>query len=368
MKRHLKKGIMLLCLSLTIGGLTSCSSFFSGNEYTISDVTSKTDLDGNTIVTITFNEIGKDPLEFTIPKGMSGKDGVSILNVSSTLKDNYVTLTITYTDASISPTVITIPVVQGEAGKGITKVNIEKDEDGNDTIIFAYSDGTFSDKITIPKANDGVGISEISTKPSPDNTYVTITIKFTDSTKEPVEFNIANGRGVKSIVYDENKSTLTQYALVITYTDSDSEVIFIDKPLATTWHTGTVVPDKNDSLTGNVGDFYLNISSGFVYQLLSSGKWNPLFCMKSESSGEVEKYYTVTFDPNEGIWPDSTQKYKIVEEYNCIDLVDLKKPTKEGFKFTGWYTTIEDDVNSGHFTDLTPVTKDLTLFAHYSSL
>lgn len=369
MKRHLRKGIMFLTLALTLGGLTSCSSFFNGSEYTISDVTSKTDIDGNTIVTITFNESGKDPLTFTIPKGMSGKDGVSIKNVVSSIKDNVVTLTIVYTDASISPTVISIPVIQGEAGKGITNVDISEDEFGNKVVIFAYNDGTFSDSITIPKGQDGVGINDISTKASSDGTYTEITITFSDPDKKPVTFTVGNGRGVKSVIFSQEKSTITQYALVITYTDDYTETIMIDKPVATTWHTGTVSPDKNDSLSNAVtGDFYLNVSSGYVYQLNAKGVWDILFSMKGDSSTEQEKYYTVSFDPGEGIWPDATSKYKVVMKNTCIDLVDIKKPTKEGFKFSGWYTTLVEDVNAGHFTDLTPVTKDMTLYAHYSSL
>ena len=201
-----------LALLLTIGfslSLSSCTnSFFGGDpSLQIKDVTHVYDeKTGNTIVTITFQDEDTDPVVFVIPRGVSGKDGVSIKDVTSrmTTDGKSIELDISYSDGTIPDTVISVPVLQG---KGIKEVNVGKDDNGNTTIQFTYTDGTIGDVITIPKGDDGNGIASFDVL-GPDKDGVTdIKVTLTDGTVK--EFTVQNGKdgvSVSSVVYDEAKS------------------------------------------------------------------------------------------------------------------------------------------------------------------
>ena len=54
------------------------------------------------------------------------------------------------------------------------------------------------------------------------------------------------------------------------------------------------------------------------------------------------------------------------EVYESVsgDATAPSHPIIKGQLFKGWYTDIEN-INAGQFTDLTPVTKDLKLYARY---
>ena len=78
----------------------------------------------------------------------------------------------------------------------------------------------------------------------------------------------------------------------------------------------------------------------------------PVFAWKGET---LEEYWENTAKAL--VWPDG----------KTADLSLIKKPTLDGHVFEGWFTD-PDDVNSGQFTDLTPVTKDLTLKAKYRAI
>ena len=368
MKRF-KKGLLLTSLiSMTLlGSLTSCSAFFGDDGYLITNVTSRTDGEGNIIVTITFDSDEVEPLILTIPKGQVGEDGAGIQNIDYQMSEDgeSVNLIISYTDGR-SPTTINVPIVHGEDGKGIEGVTIDQTEDGNITIQFNYTDGTNSDTITIPKGEDGRGIEQIISEPLPGTNVSIITIHYTDETTS--SFQISNGVGIESVEYSEALSTSTTYALVINYDDGNSETIYLPKPEATRWYTGATNP--TDSF-GNNGDFYINLASGEVF-LKANSVWTPQFNIKG--SGEsTTQYYNVFFTlDSDANWVDEetfgTSTFTIrIEEGTTIPLENIPVPEKDGSTFLGWYTDL-NNVNAGQFTDLTPVTKDLTLLAKWSEI
>ena len=90
--------------------------------------------------------------------------------------------------------------------------------------------------------------------------------------------------------------------------------------------------------------------------------------MKADGSSSTDVYYDVTFDANGGKaivgGTEVTAWFTSVKEGKTIDLALLKSPVKEGYTFKGWYTDL-NNINAGQFTDLTPVTKDLNLYARY---
>ena len=368
MKKLFQKGILLL----TSFFLTSCSNpFFGGGEgSSISEVTHVyDDKSGNTIVTIRFVDEDLEPVTFVIPRGITGQDGNGIRNIKAepSMDNKSITLTISFTDPDKEDFVLEVPVFEG---KGVKQVDVGEDENGNTTIQFSYTDNTQGELITIPKGKDGTGIKSITATEPDTFGNITITITLDDEDETQTTFQIKNGAGVKTIIVDEEKSTQTEYVLEITYTTGETEYITFDKPRSTRWFYGALDPSSpNFSLSGALeGDFYLNKDNGNVYCLNTIGEWEYLFCMKADSSTSNNVYYNVFFDANGGKaivgGNEATVWFTSVKEGKTIDLALLQSPVKEGYTFKGWYTDL-DNINAGQFTDLTPVTKDLKLYARY---
>ena len=367
MKKLFQKGILLL----TSFFLTSCSNpFFGGGEgSSISEVTHVyDDKSGNTIVTIRFVDEDLEPVTFVIPRGITGQDGNGIRNIKAepSMDNKSITLTISFTDPDKEDFVLEVPVFEG---KGVKQVDVGEDENGNTTIQFSYTDNTQGELITIPKGKDGTGIKSITATEPDTFGNITITITLDDEDETQTTFQIKNGAGVKTISVDPTNTDDTKYALIIEYTDGFKETVTFDKPDSNRWYVGVSDPNTNLTLTNaHEGDFYLNKSNGNVYQLSVTGEWDYLFCMKADSSTSADVYYDVTFDANGGKaivgGTEVTAWFTSVKEGKTIDLALLKSPVKEGYTFKGWYTDL-NNINAGQFTDLTPVTKDLNLYARY---
>ena len=363
---------MFLGFSLCIAPLTSCSAFFGGDEFTITDTSVTTDAEtGDTIVTITFSGSDREPLTFRIPTVKNGSDGVGISDITSELHDGMVTLTIEYTDASIEPTIISIPVQKGEAGKGISNVIIGETEGGDKTLRFIYTDGTESELITIPKGLDGkngLGIASITNEPN-DNGNITVTIYFDDPSIPPQNFEVTNGVSILSVVYNEEMSDDDNYALNVIFSNGSQTTIYLPRPTSTRWYSGFSEPSGE---VGNQGDFYVNLNNGNTYYKLNDSTWEFVFCMKGDDSSTTTKYYQVKFnlgaDEFSGDYgPNSSIIYN-VQENNYLELENIPIPTKSGFTFEGWYTSSLNNVNSGQFTDTTMVTRNFDLYAKWSSV
>lgn len=374
MRKKTKRCFGLLAFLAFSLSLSSCSnSFFGGDEsLQIKDVTHVYDSEsGNTIVTITFMDEDTDPVTFLIPRGISGKDGVSIKDVTSRMTSDgkSIELHISYSDGTIPDTVISVPVLQG---KGIKEVEVNKDDLGNTTIQFTYTDDTKGDVITIPKGDDGNGIESFDVV-GPDKDGVTnITVTLTDGTVK--EFSVQNGRdgvSISSIAYSAEKSDNKRYALVVTYSDGYEETVYLDRPQTTRWYTGATNPDEDNTANHNAqeGDFYLNKLNGYVYLRNQDGTWTFLFGMKNDgSSSGLEVYHTVFFDPKEGKINNEDGIFMAsVLDGRTIALENIPSPSYEGHKFVGWYTDL-NNVNAGRFTDMTPVFDDLRLYAKYEAI
>ena len=104
------KLLALFGLSLLTTSVVSCSSFFGDDGYVISYYSVNVDpTTGNTLLTIVFSSEEVEPLTISIPKGMSGDDGVGIKKVTPVYEENRVVITIEYTDDSIENTIHSIP-------------------------------------------------------------------------------------------------------------------------------------------------------------------------------------------------------------------------------------------------------------------
>lgn len=364
MKKVFKKlliGASLLLVGCTMP-LTSCS-LFGEDGFTIVDMKHVNDENGNVVVTFYTTSEETPIITFTVPRGLSGIDGVSIVDVEGKLSDdgNSVTLIFYYSDSSIPPTEVTFPIINGEDGRGIENIDVDKDSDGNLLLTVIYTDGTTQGPLLIPRGidgEDGNGILKIEPDYLSDPNNVIITIYFTDGTN--TTFKVAKGIGINSISYDEETSTDDIYSLKIVYSDGYVSYIEIPRPKTSEWFTGEDAPD---STLGKDGDFYLNIVNGFVYQK-KNGSWNYLLCMKGTGSAVN---FLVKFYPSEGTWSDgSDDTIAMVIDYGeYIDLDKIPTPVRENYVFNGWWTTQDSNPNAGHFTDLTPVLKDMNLYPRW---
>ncbi|MCH3909039.1 MAG: InlB B-repeat-containing protein [Bacilli bacterium] len=354
-----KRKLALACLSLfaSLPLLGGCSGYLiDDGSYTIADITTALDDDGNTVVTITFNE-DKDPVVFTIDKGTSGANGNGIANISAATDENgNIVLTITYTDPDTSPTEITIPLMKGENGISVVRVEVSDDTNGNKVIVFVYSDGTKSDPITIPKGNDGVGIADIK-QTNNDDGSISVTVTFTDSTRDPIVITIPAGPTGVSITDITCERSGNAYVLHVTFSDGSSTDVPFDIPTVNTWLSGTVDPD--DSL-GQDGDFYMNTANGGIFKK-ENGSWTFIVRLWQNATS----YYYVVFNPNGGSINGSTSA--IQEKVKAGEyIVDLPTPTLTSKVFQGWWTSTDSDPNAGHFTSLTPVFANINLYARWS--
>lgn len=372
MKNRLFKRLLLALSALSLSyPLASCAFFDDGGGAQIKEVTPRYDeATGNTIITITFTDEEMEPVTFIVPRGISGKDGVSIKNITSKMLSDgkSIELTISYSDSSVENTVISVPVLEG---KGVKEVLVDKDEDGNTTIQFTYTDESKGPVITIPKGKDGNGIENFTVSDPDSKGRMTITVSFTDGTEKTFEIkNGEDGVSVSNITYDDSKSDATHYVLIITYTDGYTEEVTLDRPRSTRWFTGTTTPGNDSAASSQAveGDFFLNRINGYVYQKMSDGSWTFLFGMKADdSSVGKEVYHTVFFDPGLGkINGNSGILMVTALEGKTMPLSNIPTPTYEGHSFMGWYTDLTN-VNAGRFTDLTPVFSDLKLYAKYGS-
>ncbi len=361
------KFLFLLGLSCFIGPLSSCSAFFGGDEYTITDTKVTTDESGNTIVTITFSGEDIAPLTFTIPSVTDGVDGNGIANISSTLVDDKVTLTISYTDTTKEDTVITIPVVKGDTGKGISNVEVDSDEVGNTTLKFVYDDGTESDTITIPKGKDGTGIKTFNV--TTNGIFNIITITFTDPSIPDQTITISNGKSIESIVYNDEASTDLSYVLTISYNDGTTEDIALERPIATKWHNGIADPEEN---FGQIGDYYINTSTGEIFVKENNG-WRAIFSMSNAGDDSSKEFYTVSFNLRNGETFENSGKFGNVsfgiriEEGSYVPINEIPIPFLENSTFEGWYSSNDvNNVNAGKFTNITPVFGNISLYAKWN--
>ncbi len=384
--------IGLMALGLCTASLASCSAFFgASSEYMLSDMTQTSDEDGNIVITFYFTDSSMEPMVVTIPAGLAGEDGVSIVDIEYTQdgESGDITLYIYFSDDR-DPFTFTIPAaVDGEDGIGITGVTYSIDEEsGNTILVFEYSDGTFSDGIVIQKGEDGEDGSKVTAVSSEldEEGNTIVTIYYSDGTSGTFIVYRGNdgedGTGISYIEYSNNPDDYDEshpiedyYLLIIHYSDEDEEdgtessYVYLEREHGTTWYYGSGIPSSS---TGRDGDFYLRISNGYVY-CKENGSWNFIFSIYGSGtteSGDTElAIYTIAFNPNGGSFVDPDElgvAYAL--DGKTIDLEsfpEVERTTDQYSIFAGWYKSASYDVNAGQFTDLSIVTSNLNLYARW---
>ena len=357
--KKLMKVLALSTMCLGMPMLNACSFFRSTKDdgsNGIKNIEVVNDEQGNAIITINYTDSSKKPVTFTLPKGENGKDGAGIKKVEYT-SDEYgvTTVTISFTN-SLEPVSFTL-----QPGKSISDVKFEKDESDNTLIIFVDSDGNELSPITVFKGDTGEqgnGIVSIVPDYHVDGS-VTLTITLNDESEYQVDVPAPKeGRGIESIV---SRKEGTKFFLVINYNDNTSEEVSFDAPPA--WTTGNSKP--SDSFGYN-GDYYFDISHDVIY-IKENGVWTIAVEFNTNAAE-----YTVMFELNDTATEPASfaigQRSYVVRKGETFysSGLDLPVPSRSGYTFGGWYTSIVPNVTHGSFDNLTPVLSDMTLYAKWN--
>lgn len=301
----------------------------------------------------------------TGPAGNDGQDGVSIVDIVKTSSSGNVdTYTIFYSDGTTS----TFTVTNGEDGQSIQG---EPGQDGHSPVITIGPNGNwFIDGVDTgqsSKGTDGLpgadGATWLTGETNPtdsdgkngdlylNTTSFDIFLKSNDHWLKIGNIKGADGRDGNDGTNGTNGTNGV---------DGNDGLPGAD---GSTWLTG---PENPTNETGKNGDLYLNTSSYDIF-LKSNNVWGLIGNIKGEKGddgNDADTYgiaYTVTFDPNGGELIDSETSVQA----NYGETIVLPLASKDGFIFTGWYTGFS--VNDGKFTSVTPVTKDITLYAGWEA-
>ncbi len=368
--------ICAVCLLSAILCMTGCG-FFGDETLQIEDVVCTTLGDGSIRMTITYVDDIKEPDVYTIPKGNTGDDGPTgngIENITAEHDDEkkQTVLTITYTDKANYPDqTMVVP-------DGISIVGIDHADDpitGGIVLNFRSSNEEICqfEPITIPKGEKGdtgngidVGNSYIKDYEIKDDEDKVIengkeyVFTFTDGSTQSIK--IPNPNGIRDITSEENGDS---YILTITYTTGEVINIPFNRPAdPNKWYYGGNVNDLTP-LFGKDGDFFFDTAHQEIW-LKEGVSWNKIVSFGST--------YTVEFDLNDNdMDPDNkasmpvgaSNRYNITAgAYFVANGYDIPIPTRAGYVFKGWYTKkTVNTITMSPFTDLTPVSSDLRLYA-----
>lgn len=351
----MKKRILLILVAIVSLFMVYGCSFFEEDSEGVKDIVFSENENGDLIASITY--FGSDEaVEHIIPKGLDGKDGVSVSIEYKREKESYRTkVTMTLSDGTQQ--VFYVP-------DGVRIVDVETTEfEGEKAIILHYSDDSQSDAIALPRGEKGNGIDPEKSKfEQQEDGSINVSLYYTDS-ETPVEFTIPTGKtgnGIEQITPIEENGA---FALEIVYTSGDIKTVSFTRPVF--WYQGYGAPTlaQNSETVQNAvsGDYYFDYFESKIYQYMGNNFWNIVV-----DFAQNENVFTVNFIPNaDDVNPYETQRSNV--KYGST-LVGIPQPTRSGYIFKGWSTSPVETAVSGRFTELTPVFSNLDLYAIWEKI
>ena len=374
--RKLFKGLFLLILSIiTVFSFTACGGFFGEESIIISSVSVITLENGNTQVTITYENEDKKPDIFEIPKGDKGDKGdegeigIGIKEILHEKNANgNVDVIIKYTDE-------TIPDKVFEVERGVSIVSAAPlEEDGKKYMVLTYNNGDTA-KFELPEGKPGMGIKDYKVNTNPVNPALTASILFNMDDGTSITIDIPKGevgRGIESMTAI---TTETKYVIKVKYTnDSNIYDLEFDRPTEPNrWYYDACEPHFSDKLgKAVVGDYFFDTAHNDIYLYEKEGGW---VCIVDYH--DDEQTYTITFDLNDNdggatkaAMPSGSLKSYTVNRstYFTDNGYSIPVPTRTGYEFVGWSTSRTPSPVDGYFTTLTPIFSDMTLYAIWKQI
>lgn len=132
------------------------------------------------------------------------------------------------------------------------------------------------------------------------------------------------------------------------------------------WLLGEGAPQTN---AGQNGDFYLDKTAYDLYNK-ADGAWTKVGNIKGadgSTSTPATEEVTLTFNLNaEGEPVSGMEEFANGMKVEKGSYAELPTPERGGYWFRGWWSSAyEGDVNAGQITNVTPIMKDMTLFARW---
>lgn len=362
--------IILLIIPMTFA-LCGCGSFFEEEVLEISQITTSQDSEGNTILKIEYTDETRQPDEFIIPKGVEG-NGIQSITTQKNEKGDITTVTVNYTDKNMTPASFEV-----KDGVSVTGVFARIDEETGDSYLYvSFSDGSESEGFLMPKGDkgedgkDGNGFTGFTKEDNEDGSQ---TYKFHFSQSEDVVVTIPaplkgeDGKGISSIIGIEEDGL---YKIEVNYTDNTSEVISFNKPKdPNTWISGS---EKPSVLTGKNGDYFFDTYHKVIYAK-ENGEWIEIISFEQSTN-----YLTIQFKLNDDLdggpqasMPSGSYVSYIVRANSYFTdngYESIPIPTRDGYKFVGWYRSRTVSATSAPFTDMTPILSSLELYAQWEKI
>lgn len=365
--------IFVLCLFAA-----GCGMGFSGDAEMVSAAITYDEISQKYYFEITYDDgtikkVQADGVTELGKEGPQGDAGNGIADIVTVKDDDLgvTTVTVKFTDEEKEPVSFQIP-----HGVYISHVTLNEADETHASpyLTFAFSDGRVPKEIILPQAKDGRGIKSIELIEIKDEKTGVITgakLRVTfDDDSEPTEFDVPMANGVKNVTTKADEKDPTKYVLVISYTNGLTEEVKFDKPSEpSNWISGVEQPGGS---IGKNGDYYFDTAAKVIY-IKENGSWKEVISFKT-----VDTTHSVTFDANGGAFDGgSTIKiYRGIKHGDYLSSGDdgisaPPVPVKDGYRFDGWYTVKDLNLYVGQehvysrFGDLTPVNKDLTLYARW---
>lgn len=373
------KKIKILILMLVVGLIFTISgcggSFFEEETLEIASIESRVEEDGTTVLTITYNDETRKPDEFKLPKGAAGR-GIKSINSQKNVDGRTTTVTVNFTDDT--------EPAKFEVKDGISVTGVESrtdEETGELSLVVLFSDGTESEPFPMlrgEKGEDGkdgeegnglVGFDKLEG----EDGSVTFTFKFLKT--EDVVVTIPapkkgeEGKGISSIIGTEEDGL---YIIQITYSDgTEADPIYFNKPKdPNAWLSGSTTPLDN---LGANGDFYFDTAHKKIYSKYDD-IWHEVADLNM-TTGTCR----VTFNLNDTLdggplasMPNNSSKFTYFIPKNSYFSSnggpEIPIPTREGYKFLGWYRVREVTDANYPFTDFTVIIESLELFAQWEPI
>ena len=356
--------VAALCLAMAF---TSACTFFETEEDNASDAVGIANIElvrnedetGYYLV-VEYTDGGS--ARFAIPDAPAG-NGIDYIKTD--VVDGNTVVTVYYTDTTLIPDEIVIP-----NGRFISDVQSEPNgETGGVTLRIFFSDGSEPYVLELQPGLPGDRISRIEYEENPVTGEIIVHFFYERYDREEgwVEYELENtvtmprGRGIVRMTpnYQSYSDPNNIYFDVI-YSDGTSETLII--PRANSWYTGEGEPSANQY---NIGDFYFDTANYSIWHKELTG-WKKIADF-SQYKSDYEDHYVYFFNNDGG---DSASSVSIPHGYTFAAAgKTLDVPEREGYRFLGWYTDADvNNVNAGHFTDLTPVFSNLYLYARWEKL
>lgn len=378
----MKKFINTIFIFLLFLTLSGCG-FFGDGTMQIADITTQ-EKDGQLYLVVKYTDEFLEDDYFPLKPGKDGSQGNGIFDIDANgeIKPGYTIVTVKYTNTAQSDESFEIP-------HGVSIQNIEvvpkTDKDGNplvdengeltgeEELLITFTSGKESIRIPYAKPKDGKDGREIELRVTETQIEWKYSGEEEDKWTNLIELEKlkgANGSNITKVEAGTSPLDPSKYLLYV-YLDGAEEPSYEVEFNAPTepaqWHTGNNYPPSN---LGKIGDFYLDKTNAKIYQKKGENEWGDPIVDFGSPNGEFDVYFIADNGTIKGTIKGSD--HIRVAYGNCvyndnesIPLVDAP----DGYTFVGWFLTSSPKLEiDGKFTDLTPVYKELKLYAYFEPI